>query len=88
MFLKVSPTKGMMRFRVRRKLSPRYVGPFEILKTVGVVAYCLALSPSLVGVHNIFHISILRKYIPDPSYVVEFGPLQLREDSSYEERPV
>ena len=75
MFLKVSPTKGMMRFGVHEKLSLRYVGPFEILKKVGVVLYCLALLPSLVGVHNIFQVSVLRKYVFDPNHMVEFGTL-------------
>ena len=84
-FLKVSPTKGVMRFGVCRKLSPRYESPFEILEKVGVVAYRLALPPSFVGVHNIFHISMLRKYVPNPSHVVEFEPLQVGENLSYEE---
>ena len=86
--LKVSPTKGVMRFGVRGKLSPRYVGPFEILEKIGAVAYRLALPPSLAGVHNVFHVSMLRKYVPDPNHVVELGPLQFREDLSYEEQPV
>ena len=73
--LKVSPTKGVMRFGVRGKLSPRFVGPFEILEKIGAVAYRLALPPSLAGVHNVFHVSILRKYVPDPNHVVELGPL-------------
>ncbi|XP_038983707.1 uncharacterized protein LOC120111218 [Phoenix dactylifera] len=87
-FLKVSPTKGVMRFGIRGKLSPRYVGPFEILERVGAVAYKLALPPSLSGVHNVFHVSMLRKYIPDMSHVVEVAPLQLREDLTYLEQPV
>ncbi|XP_038989917.1 uncharacterized protein LOC120113176 [Phoenix dactylifera] len=87
-FLRVSPTKGVMRFGIRGKLSPRYVGPFEILKRVGAVAYKLALPPSLSGVHNVFHVSMLRKYIPDISHVVEVAPLQFREDLTYPEQPV
>ena len=56
-FLKISPTKGVIRFRVRGKLSPRFIGPFEITERVGEVAYQLALPPSLEGVHDVFHIS-------------------------------
>ena len=70
---------------VRGKLSPRYVVPFEILEKVGEVAYRLALPSSLSGVHNVFHIAMLRKYVSDPSHVVELAPLQLREDLSYNE---
>ena len=64
-FLKVAPMKGIMRFGKKGKLSPRYVGPFEILDKVGDVAYRLALSPSLSNVHNVFHVSMLARYIPN-----------------------
>lgn len=74
-FLKVSLTKDMMRFGVRGKLSLRFVGPFKVLEKIGEVAYHLALLPSLTGVHNILHISILRKYVPNSDHVVEFGRL-------------
>ena len=53
------------------KLSPRYIRPFEILERVGTVAYRLALPPSLSGVHEVFHIPMLRKYTPDPAHVVD-----------------
>ncbi|XP_077217960.1 uncharacterized protein LOC143852461 [Tasmannia lanceolata] len=86
--LKVSPTKGVMRFGVRGKLSPRFVGPYEIHEKIGKLAYRLALPPSLSGVHNVFHISMLRKYIPDPSHVIDIAPLELREDMSFEEQPI
>ncbi|EOY08659.1 DNA/RNA polymerases superfamily protein [Theobroma cacao] len=69
-FLKVSPTKGVMRFGKKGKLSPRYIGPFEILEKVGVVAYRLALPPDLSNIHPVFHVSMLRKYNPDPSHVI------------------
>ena len=64
------------------------MGLFEILKRIGEVAYRLALLPSLAGVYDVFHISILKKYIPDPSHIVELEPLQTRKDLSYEEYPV
>uniref|UniRef100_A0A2N9FT08 Reverse transcriptase n=1 Tax=Fagus sylvatica TaxID=28930 RepID=A0A2N9FT08_FAGSY len=87
-FLRVSPTKGVMRFGIKGKLSPRFIGPFEVLERVGEVAYRLALPPMLAGVHNVFHVSMLRKYVPDCNHVVAYEPLQLREDLTYEEQPV
>ncbi|XP_077249391.1 uncharacterized protein LOC143888889 [Tasmannia lanceolata] len=77
-----------MRFGVGGKLSPRYVGPYEILEKIRKVAYRLALPPSLSGVHNAFHVSMLGKYTSDPNHVIELEPLNLREDLSFEEQPV
>ena len=68
-FLRISPIKGVIRFGTREKLSPRYIGPIEILDSVGDMAYRLALPPSLEGVHNVFHISQLRKYVKDLSLI-------------------
>ncbi|KAL0562073.1 hypothetical protein IC582_002523 [Cucumis melo] len=87
-FLKVAPMKGVLRFERRGKLSPRFVGPFEILERIGPVAYRLALPPSLSTVHDVFHVSMLRKYVPDPSHVVDYEPLEIDENLSYVERPV
>ena len=87
-FLKVSPSKGIMRFGKKGKLSPRYIGPFEILEKVRDMAYRLALPPQLSGVHNVFHVSMLRKYHPDPSHVIEYEPLDLSEDLSFIEKPI
>ncbi|XP_060965286.1 uncharacterized protein LOC133034251 [Cannabis sativa] len=61
---------------------------FEILDRVGSVAYSIALPPSLSGVHNVFHVSQLRKYVSDPSHVLSYETLGLQEDLSYNERPV
>ena len=69
-FLRVWPMKGVMRFGRRGKLSPRYIGPFEILHTVGEVAYELALPPAFSSIHPVFHVSMLRRYIPDESHVL------------------
>ncbi|KAL0549679.1 hypothetical protein IC582_014166 [Cucumis melo] len=80
-FLKVAPMKGVLRFERRGKLSPRFVGPFEILERIGPVAYRLALPPSLSTVHDVFHVSMLRKYVPDPSHVVDYEPLEIDENS-------
>ena len=87
-FLKVALLKGVLRFGRKGKLSPRFIGPFEILERIGPVAYRLALPPSLDAVHNVFHVSMLRKYVADPSHIVDYEPLQLREDLSYEEEPI
>ena len=76
-----------MRFGKKGKLSPRFVGPFEILKCIGKVAYKLALPPTLAGVHNVFHVSMLRKYIPDPSHVLNYEPLKIKDNLTYEEVP-
>jgi hypothetical protein len=64
------------------------VGPFEILERVGEVAYRLALPPSLAGVHDVFHVSQLRRYIPDPSRILDYSDLQIEPDHTYVERPV
>ena len=84
-FLKISLTKGVIRFGARGKLSLRYIGPFEILERVEV-AYRLALPPSLEGVHNVFHVSQLRRYIRDESHVLDYSELELQLDLSYAEQ--
>ncbi|KAL0534344.1 hypothetical protein IC582_028634 [Cucumis melo] len=87
-FLKVAPMRGVLRFERKGKLRPRFVGPFEILERIGPVAYRLALPPSLSTVHDVFHVSMLRKYVPDPSHVVDYEPLEIDENLSYVEQPV
>ena len=62
-FLKVSPSKGILRFGKKDKLTPRHIGPFEILQKVGPVAYRLVFPPTLQGIHDVFHVSNLRGYI-------------------------
>ena len=90
-WLKISPMKGVVHFGKRGKLSPRYIGPFEILSRVGSSAYQLALPLALSVVHNIFHVLILRKYVPDISHGFRFdyyrvadSHFRLREESSKE----
>ena len=75
----------MLRFGKRGKLSPRYIGPYEIVSKVGPVAYKLNLPPELSRIHDTFHVSILRKYIPDPSHLSKEQPMQLKENLTYEE---
>ena len=69
-FLKVSPMKGVMRFGKKGKLSPRYIGPYEIVRKIGKVAYELDLPPDLESVHPVFHVSMLRKCVGDPTRIV------------------
>ncbi|XP_042964672.1 uncharacterized protein LOC122298896 [Carya illinoinensis] len=80
--------KGIMKFEKKGKLSLRYLGPFDVLERIGTVAYRLALSPQLSTIHDVFHISMLREYIPDPTHILEYKPLQVHEDLTYEEFPV
>ena len=84
-FLKVMPKRGVVRFGKRGKLSPRFIGPFEILERIGTVAYRLALPPSISGVHEVFHVSMLRKYTPDPAHVVDWGHIEVNTDRTFEE---
>ncbi|TYK29818.1 gag-pol polyprotein [Cucumis melo var. makuwa] len=87
-FLKVAPIKGVLMFKKKGKLSPRFVRPFEILERIGPVTYHLALPPSFSTVHDVFHVSMLRKYVTDPTHVVNYEPLQINENLSYEGQPV
>ncbi|KAG0480642.1 hypothetical protein HPP92_011500 [Vanilla planifolia] len=89
-FIKVSPTKGIIRFGKAGKLKPKFIGPFQILERVGQVAYRLALPPQLAGVHNVFHVSVLRRYIPDPSHVVNYidPNIEIQKELTYLEKPM
>ena len=78
----------MVRFGKRGKLSPRFIGPFEILERVGTIAYQLALPPSMSGVHEVFHVSMLQKYTLDPTHVVDWGEIEIDTDGTFEEGPV
>ena len=73
----------MARFDKRGKLSSRYIEPFKILEWVGTVAYQLVLPPSLSSVHAVFHVSMLRKYTPDPTHVVDWGKLVIDADGTF-----
>ncbi|XP_020978009.1 uncharacterized protein LOC110271429 [Arachis ipaensis] len=79
-FLKVTPTTGIRRSIKTKKLNPRYIRPFEILKRIGPVAYRIALPPHLLSLHEVFHVSQLHKYTFDPSHVLEPESVQVRED--------
>ena len=87
-FLKVMPKRRVVRFTKRGKLSPRFIGPFEILEKIGTVGYRLALPPSMSGVHEVSHVSILQKYTPNPAHVVDWGQIKVDTDGTFEEGPV
>ncbi|GKV11337.1 hypothetical protein SLEP1_g22601 [Rubroshorea leprosula] len=74
------------RFGIQRKLSPRYIGPYPILERVGEVAYRSELFGNLASVHDVFHMSLLRNYILDPSHLIDPKPIQLQEDLTYDDR--
>ena len=77
-----------MRFGQKSKLSPRYIGPYDIVSKIGDVAYILALPPELSGIYNVFHMSMLKKYVPDPLHVLRHEPLEIRENATYVEKPI
>jgi hypothetical protein len=82
-YLRVSPTQGVKWFGIKRKLAPRYIGPFLILARLGNLAYCLELPPTLAGVHNMFHISQLKKCLKSPVDVVVDDAAPIDADLSY-----
>jgi hypothetical protein len=84
-YLKVSPLRGMRRFKVKGKLSPRFIGPFLILKRVGEVAYQLELPDHLADVHDVFHVSQLKKYLKVPGEQLPMEDLSVQEDLTYAE---
>lgn len=77
-----------MRFGRRGKLIPRYIGPFEILRRVGDVAYGLALPPAFSAIHPVFHVSMLRRYIPGESHVLPYDSVELDDSLTFVEEPV
>nr|XP_016452449.1 PREDICTED: uncharacterized protein LOC107776999 [Nicotiana tabacum] len=80
--------KGVMRFGKKGKLSPRYVGPYHIVQRIGRVAYKLDLPSELETIHPVFHISMLRKFLGDPSCIIPIEDIEVSENLSYEEIPV
>ena len=86
-FFKVMPKRGVVRFGKRGKLVPRYIRLFKILERVGTVVYRVALPPSLSGVLEVFHVSMLRKYTPNLTHVVDWGKIIVDTDGTFEEGP-
>jgi hypothetical protein len=87
-YLRVSPTRGIQRFSVKGKLAPRYVGPFEIIEVCGPVAYRLQLPPQLAAIHDIFHVSQLRKCVKIPTEIIDPQAIKIESDLTYTEHPI
>ena len=82
MFIKVRPKKSSLRYGSCAKLAPHYCGPFEILSRIGKVSYQLAIPPNL-RVHNVFHISVLKKYVHDATHVVNWNDVQVEPEGYF-----
>ncbi|KAL5773512.1 hypothetical protein ACOSQ2_013436 [Xanthoceras sorbifolium] len=87
-FLRISLWRGVLKFGKRGKLSPRYIGPYVIMETIGEVAYRLQLPSELARIHDVLHVSMLHKYIADPSHVLREQSVDLKENLTYEEQPL
>ena len=87
-FLRVTPTTGVGRALKSKKLTPKFIGPYQISARIGPVAYRIALPPILSNIHDVFHVSQLRKYLADPSHVIEPDTIQLKDNLSFEVPPV
>ncbi|XP_016195440.1 uncharacterized protein LOC107636448 [Arachis ipaensis] len=87
-FLRVRPTTGIGRAIKTKKLNSRYIGPLEVLRRFGLVAYQVALSPHLSNLHDVFHVSQLRKYTSDATHVLEPESVELKENLTFQVTPV
>jgi len=93
-FLKIAAMKSVLRFRRKGKLSPCFIGPFEILERIGSVAYKLTLPSSLSSVHDVFHVSMLRKdlcyqaNLADPTHMIDYRPLEIEKDLCDQEKSI
>ena len=86
MYLRVTPLRGVHRFHTKGKLAPRFVGPYKIVSRRGEVAYQLELPQSLVGIHNVFHVSQLKKCLRVPTEEANLEQIEVQEDLTYVEK--
>ncbi|CAN6725444.1 unnamed protein product [Malus baccata var. baccata] len=86
--IQLSPWKGIVRFGKKDKLSPHYIGPNQITERIGEVDYKLELPPELSRVQDVFHVSMLRHYVFDPSHMIPPQPLEINPDLTYDEEPM
>ena len=87
-FLRVKPQKSTIMFGKNVKLAPRYVGPFEVLEVVNLVAYRIALPPALARMHNVFYVSYLKKFVSHHEHMIDWKLLQVREQGVVEVKPL
>ncbi|XP_068486442.1 uncharacterized protein [Phaseolus vulgaris] len=87
-FFRVTPFTGVRRALKSKKLTPKFIGPYQILRRIGPMAYEIALPPPLANLNNIFHVSQLRKYVPDPSHILESDSIQVKENLTFEVKPI
>ncbi|XP_027178031.1 uncharacterized protein LOC113777196 [Coffea eugenioides] len=87
-FLKVTPLRGTIAAKKGKKLKPRYIGPYRIQSRVRTVAYQLELPVKMSRIHNVFHVSLLKKYYPDPAHILHTEDIKLDETLTYGEQPV
>ena len=87
-FLRVTLTTKIGKALKSKKLNPKFISPFQILKRVGPVAYQITLPSKLSNLHNVFHMSQLRKYCFDPSHIIEYKMMKVKDDLIYETTPV
>ena len=86
-YLKVRTNKSSLKLGICAKLSPRYCGMFEVLEIIGLVAYRLAF-PSSIRAHNVFHFSLLNKYVHDPNHVINWDVIQVEPEGEFQTKPL
>jgi len=87
-FFRVTPVTGVGRVLKSKKLTPRFIGPYQISERVGTIAYRVGLPPHLSNLHDVFHVSQLRKYVSDPSHVIPRNDVQVTDNLTIETLPV
>jgi hypothetical protein len=86
-FLKVKVKRTLIRLGCCPNLAARYCGPFKILENIGLVAYMITF-PASMRVHNFFHVSLLKKYVPDPNHIIDWTVIQVENEGDFQVEPV